>query len=85
MFIQVFDPQAFGGAQPFAQEMDWIAEACRSNPPAPGFDEVRLPGQRAMALKREALANGVPLYPGIMPALQPWAEKLNVALPKPAA
>lgn len=83
VFIQVFDPRAFGGAAPFAQEMDWIAEACRSNPPAPGFDAVRLPGQRAMALKREALANGVPLYPGIMPALRPWAEKLKVKAPAP--
>ena len=83
VFIQVFDPRAFGGAAPFAQEMDWIAEACRNNPPAPGFDEVRLPGQRAMALKREALAQGVPLYSGIMPALQPWAEKLKVTAPKP--
>jgi LDH2 family malate/lactate/ureidoglycolate dehydrogenase len=85
VFIQVFDPRAFGGAAPFLQEMDWIAEACRTNPPASGFDEVRLPGQRAMALKREALANGVPLYPGIMPALQPWAKKLKVKAPAPIA
>jgi LDH2 family malate/lactate/ureidoglycolate dehydrogenase len=61
--------------------MDWIAEACCTNPPAPGFDEVRLPGQRAMVLKRAALAEGVPLYPGILPALTPWAEKLKVAVP----
>jgi LDH2 family malate/lactate/ureidoglycolate dehydrogenase len=85
VFIQVFDPQAFGGTGPFLEEMDWIAEACRSNPPAPGFDDVRLPGQRALALKREALANGVPLYSAILPALQPWADKLRVATPSPAA
>jgi LDH2 family malate/lactate/ureidoglycolate dehydrogenase len=83
VFIQVFDPTAFGGTAPFIQEMEWIAEACRRNPPAPRFDEVRLPGQRAMALKREALARGVPLYPGILPALQPWAEKLKVKPPAP--
>jgi LDH2 family malate/lactate/ureidoglycolate dehydrogenase len=83
VFIQVYDPQAFGGAGPFQREMDWIAAACRNNLPAPGFDSVRLPGQKAMALKHEALAKGVPLYSGILPALQPWAEKLNVKVPVP--
>jgi hypothetical protein len=27
---------------------------------------------------------GVELYPSVMPALQPWAQKLGVTLPKPA-
>ena len=40
------------------------------------------PGERALALKRRALADGVRLYPGIMSALQPWAERLGVALPR---
>ena len=83
VFVQVFDPAAFGGSAPFTRETGWIAEACRSNPPAPGVAAVRLPGQQALANKREALAEGVPLYPGIIDALKPWAEKLKVAAPKP--
>jgi LDH2 family malate/lactate/ureidoglycolate dehydrogenase len=43
---------------------------------------VRLPGERALALKRRALAEGVRLHPGIMSALRPWAEKLGVAIPR---
>jgi LDH2 family malate/lactate/ureidoglycolate dehydrogenase len=85
VFIQVFDPAAFGGRDAFTRETGWIADACRSNPPAPGVSAVRLPGQQALANKRSALANGVPLYPGIMEALKPWAEKFNVTPPPPIA
>jgi hypothetical protein len=34
-----------------------------------------------MKRRREQMANGVALFPGIMPALQPWADKLQVATP----
>jgi LDH2 family malate/lactate/ureidoglycolate dehydrogenase len=83
VFVEVFDPAAFGGASPFEREIDWIVGACRSNPPASGVDAVRLPGERALALKRHALANGVRLYPGIMTALKSWARKLGVRIPEP--
>jgi LDH2 family malate/lactate/ureidoglycolate dehydrogenase len=85
VFVQVFDPAAFGGRDAFTREMGWIAEACRSNPPAPGFAAVRLPGQQALASKRAALRDGVALYPGILDAMQPWAEKLKVTTPNPIA
>jgi LDH2 family malate/lactate/ureidoglycolate dehydrogenase len=85
VYVQVMEPRAFGGAQDFLRQTGYIAEACRSNPPAPGIDAVRLPGERGLALKRRALAEGVRLYPGIMSALQPWAEKLGVAPPRPRA
>jgi L-lactate dehydrogenase len=49
----------------------------------PGIDAVRLPGERGLGRKRDALAGGVPLYPGIMKALAPWAEKFGVTLPVP--
>jgi L-lactate dehydrogenase len=82
VFIQVYDPQAFSGLDAFARQTGWIADACRQNPPRPGVDAVRLPGQRAQQRKRQALADGVPLHPGIMDALAPWAEKLGVAPPE---
>ncbi len=83
VFVQVFDPAAFGGSAPFIRETGWIAAACRSNPPAPGVAAVRLPGQQALAKKRAALKDGVALYAGIMDALKPWAEKLRVPPPRP--
>ncbi|WP_020468705.1 Ldh family oxidoreductase [Zavarzinella formosa] len=85
VFVQAIDPAAFGGQEAFRRETGWTATACRENPPAPGVDAVRLPGQRGLERKRQALIEGVALYPGIMAALQPHAERLNVKLPEPLA
>jgi len=42
---------------------------------------VRLPGENGLKRHREQTANGVALFPAIMPSLQPWAEKLLVPVP----
>jgi len=81
--VQVWDPQAFGGTAAFERQADWLAASCCENPPRPGFDRVRLPGQRGLALKRAQLERGVQLQEDIMPSLVPWASKLGVPLPGP--
>lgn len=83
VFVQVFDPAAFGGLEAFKRETGWFANAARSNPPRPGVDAVRLPGDGALRRRREQLQNGVALHPSILPQLVDWATKLDVALPKP--
>jgi LDH2 family malate/lactate/ureidoglycolate dehydrogenase len=82
VFVQAIDPSAFGGIEAFRRETSWTAAACRNCPPAPGIDAVRLPGQRGLERKRRALAEGVSLYPGIMAALAPHAERLGVNAPE---
>ena len=81
-FVQVMDPAAFGGREAFTRETGWLARACMSSAPRPGVERVRLPGEQALARKREALARGVILYPGIMDALKPFAERFGVLMPK---
>jgi L-lactate dehydrogenase len=81
VFLQVIDPQGFGGLDFFIQETQWLAEACRKNPTKPGDPPVRLPGSRALQNRKEQMQKGVALYPTILPALQPWAKKLGVPLP----
>jgi L-lactate dehydrogenase len=83
VFVQVIDPEAFGGRAEFERQMGWIAQACRANPPRPNVDRVRLPGERALALRREQLAHGVRLSEEILPALAPWAQRFGIALPAP--
>ena len=78
VFVQVIDPAAFGGGGRFRRQTGWLANACRATPPVPGVDAVRLPGERGLARKRRALAEGVALYPGIMDALAPYAAKFGV-------
>lgn len=82
VFLQVIDPAAFGGLDGFLRQTTWLADAARASPPTPGTDAVRLPGARGLALRRRQLAEGVRLYPSIMPALAPWAGRLGVPAPE---
>ena len=61
----------------------FLAAACRDTPPRPGFDKVRLPGERALDRRAEQLVSGVALHPAVLPALVPWAAQLGVELPAP--
>ncbi len=81
IFMQIIDPEAFGGLENFKRESGWLAAACRNTTGLPDGSGVRLPGQRGLDLRREYLANGVELAPTIMPLLKPWAAKLGVASP----
>jgi LDH2 family malate/lactate/ureidoglycolate dehydrogenase len=81
VFMQIIDPGAFGGLQNFKRESGWLAAACRNAQGVPEGSGVRLPGQQGLARRREHLANGVELAATIMPLLEPWAERLGVALP----
>ena len=81
VFVQILDPEAFGGRADFVRQMDEVARQCRASRPAQAGRPVRLPGERGYQLAAEQRAQGVTLHPGIMEALQPWAEKLRVQLP----
>ena len=81
VFLQVINPAMFGSREDFVRQTSYLAEACRATPPRPGFARVRLPGESGLKRRGEQLAQGVELYPAIMPALGPWAQKLGVTLP----
>jgi len=81
VFVQVLDPEAFGGLAAFRRQMDYLVGAAHASKPRPGVPHVRLPGEAGVRRLREQRAQGVTLYPTIMPALAPWAAKLSVALP----
>jgi LDH2 family malate/lactate/ureidoglycolate dehydrogenase len=78
IFIQVFAPELFGGARDFRRQTEKVAAACRAVPPRPGSARVRLPGEAGLRRRERQLNEGMDLYPGILAALKPWAEKLNV-------
>ncbi len=82
VFVQVLDPEAFGGLAAFRRQMDHLVRAARASKPLPGVERVRLPGEAGLRRRREQRASGVALYPAIMPALEPWAAKLGVAPPR---
>jgi L-lactate dehydrogenase len=81
VFVQVLDPEAFGGLAAFRRQMDHLVRAAHDAKPRPGVDRVRLPGEAGMKRRRDQEANGVALYPTIMPELVSWATKMGVAPP----
>ncbi len=83
VFLQVMDLDAFGGGEVFRAEMQHLADICRGAKVPDGKPSVRLPGERGLALKRQAEAGGVPLHPTILPAMKPWAAQYGVTLPVP--
>ena len=83
VYVQVMDPAAFGGTENYLRETSWVADLCRQSPPPAGKAKVRLPGEQASQRRRQGLANGLALYPGIMAGLEGWAKKLKADLPRP--
>ena len=82
VFLQILDPQCFGGRESFLRETSFFTQLCQKTLVSTGKPPVRLPGQAALLRRREQLANGVTLHPTILPALIPWATKLDVTLPQ---
>lgn len=83
VFLALFDPAAYGGAEAFARQMDALVVASRENPARPGFDRVRMPGERGLAKKRDQLAKGVSLRDDLAKALAQQAARFQIAAPKP--
>jgi LDH2 family malate/lactate/ureidoglycolate dehydrogenase len=83
VFLQIIDPEFFGGADKFAREMGFIANACHTTPVNEGSPPVRLPGEAGLKKREAQLKDGVELYPGIMDGLKKWAAGLGGAIPAP--
>jgi LDH2 family malate/lactate/ureidoglycolate dehydrogenase len=85
VFVQIVDPEAFAGIAAFRRQLDFVADTVHKTKPRRASEPVRLPGERGLQRYREALEHGVALYPAILPALLPWAEKYGVAAPAPVS
>lgn len=82
-FLQVIDPEFFAGRDAFVEQSTHLADACRANPPADPARPVRMPGDKASAARREALARGVPVDAALWDRLAALATSLGVARPEP--
>jgi len=61
VFIMAIDPEHHGGRIAFERQTGSLVAACQAARPSPGGQPVRLPGQRALELRRTALVEGVAL------------------------
>ncbi|TEA70339.1 Ldh family oxidoreductase [Allopusillimonas ginsengisoli] len=81
VFINLYDTVGFAGKDEFVRQMDWLAAQCRQNRPRPGVPAVRLPGDRALALRRQQLDQGVLLQEAIEPAMRELAVRYQLQFP----
>jgi L-lactate dehydrogenase len=77
VFIKILNPEFFAGRAAFEAEMSRLAERCRNSRVAAGRHPVRLPGQRALELFREAEEFGVPVSESVLELLEPWMRRAS--------
>lgn len=81
VMVRTTDPEAFGGLQGFNRQLDWLASICRDNPPVDPSSPVRLPGERGLALKRDAIENGLALNAAVQKNIEELASETGIDLP----
>ncbi|MCB1491694.1 MAG: Ldh family oxidoreductase [Rhodobiaceae bacterium] len=83
VFLQVMDPEAFGGGAAFVEEVAFLNDSCRANRPAEGFDGVRIPGDRVYANLARSRERGVRIPQEVWTRVSTCAADLDVVLPDP--
>ena len=61
MLTVLIDPDAFGHRAAFDAEIDKFTAWVKASPPAPGVEQVMVPGDPERKSKAERLANGIPI------------------------
>ena len=80
MFMQVIDVAAFTPLEAYQQNVRALLDGLKTTPPAPGFDEVLVPGDFEHRSRRQRLAEGIDVPESTYRKIEEWADTLNVAL-----
>jgi LDH2 family malate/lactate/ureidoglycolate dehydrogenase len=78
-FILALDIARFIALGAFKAEMDRHLRDLRGSQRLPGFDEIRLPGERRRRLQIERARDGVPIMPAVLAQLDKLAQDLGIA------
>lgn len=57
-FFIAIDPSAYVGREAYLDALEHFLTFVKNSPKAPGYDEIRIPGERANKLRRESLRTG---------------------------
>jgi uncharacterized oxidoreductase len=77
----VIDPDKFGGANHFLEQVNGVAAHVRSCPTVPGVNEILLPGDPEQSTLAVRAKHGIPIDDGNWKQLAELAAKLGVAQP----
>ncbi|MCZ6678968.1 MAG: Ldh family oxidoreductase, partial [Candidatus Poribacteria bacterium] len=83
-FMQVMNINAFTPLAEYQRGVRAFLDGIKSIPPAPGFDEVLVPGDFEYRSRVQRLADGIELPDTIYNQIQECAEKLNVSMSEDA-
>ncbi len=72
--LMVLNPERFVGSEYYLKEMKRFINHVRSSRARPGFDSVRLPGERGFASLNDCRKNGIPLSKGKIDLLNKIAQ-----------
>jgi L-2-hydroxycarboxylate dehydrogenase (NAD+) len=78
-FVVALDVKAFCDVTFFKNRVDAVRAEMKSSPLRPGFNEIRLPGERALATHKKRSKEGIPLPTPLMKALDKVAGELSIA------
>lgn len=76
--LMVLDPAAFAGSEYYLEEMKRFLEHVKSSRLRPGFDEIRIPGERGFAELEDCQANGIPLDDNKLQMLSKIADENGI-------
>ena len=76
--IAIAVPGAFIDRDAFKAKIDEVWDTMKSSALLPGFDEIRLPGERTHQMAQENRAKGVPIHPTLDPSLARLAAELEI-------
>jgi L-2-hydroxycarboxylate dehydrogenase (NAD+) len=79
--ILALDIKAFGDVGAFKARVDKAVGEMKSSPTLPGFEEIRLPGERSWHIREDRAQHGVPLPSALADSLSALARELGIAAP----
>jgi LDH2 family malate/lactate/ureidoglycolate dehydrogenase len=74
VFLQVLNPRLLGGLDAFLDETTYLADACHASRVREGSPPVRLPGERALAMRRAQMSEGISLADDVLARMNAWAD-----------
>jgi LDH2 family malate/lactate/ureidoglycolate dehydrogenase len=77
-FIIAIDIAAFIDVNLFKNNIDEVWSQMKGSTLLPGFDEIRLPGERSHKIYQDRKANGVPIHSNLKNALDKISNELNI-------
>jgi uncharacterized oxidoreductase len=82
VLLVVWDPELFAGREHLVRQATELIESIRNSPRKPDVETIVLPGDQSRRLRRERLADGVPISEGVWASLVKLAASTQVELPR---